>query len=278
VITVTQVLAEARSALAAHSESAALDAELLLAHLLGRSRTRLRLTLDATLDRQQLEGYRALLQRRIEGESVAYLVGHRGFWSLDLTVSAAVLVPRPETELLVELALEALRGRVAPRVLDLGTGSGAVALALAHERPDAQIDAVDLSPEALAVARQNAERLGLGQVRWLEGSWWAPVAGQRYAVIVANPPYLGADDPHLPALRHEPRLALVSGPTGLEALETLALEAAAYLDPNGQLLVEHGHTQGAAVRALFARGGLTEVATARDLAGLERTTHGRATG
>lgn len=276
--TVDAALRRARLMLASSSESASLDAELLLAHVLGTPRAQLQIHPERPLAAAQTAEFAALLQRRAAGEPVAYLLGSSGFWTLDLQVTPAVLVPRPATELLVDLALRALRDRESPRLLDLGTGSGAIAIALATERRDARIDAVDSSAAALAVASDNAARLAVTNVHWRQGSWWIPVAGQRYALIVANPPYLSAADPHLAALRHEPREALVAGPTGLEDLETIIAGAMAHLDPGGTLLVEHGYEQGPAVRRLFDQAGFQEVATARDLAGHERTTGGRATG
>lgn len=272
--TVADALAAARRRLGRTSDTAALDAELLLAQVLGRTRAGLLADDRRPLDAEACARFDALVARRAAGEPVAYLTGRRDFWTLALAITPAVLVPRPETERLVELALERLPAGPC-RVLDLGTGSGAVALALAAERPDAAIDAIEASPAAAAVARDNARRLGLGNVEVLGGDWFGPVAGRRYAVIVGNPPYLAADDPHLPALAHEPRAALVAGPTGLEALAAIAAAAPAYLDPGGWLLLEHGADQGAAVRGLLRAAGLGAVASCRDLAGLERVSLGR---
>lgn len=274
--TVYETLAAARRRLTG-SDSAVLDAELLLTEVLGLPRARL-----LTEDRRELTAdeaarFEALLARRAAGEPVAYLVGRRGFWTLEVEVTPDVLVPRPETELLVELALARLPAGPCS-VLDLGTGSGALALAIAAERPDAAVDAVDESAAAVAVARGNAVLAGLGNVRVEVGHWFAPVAGRRYDVIVANPPYLAADDPHLPALAFEPREALVAGPTGLEAIAEIVAAAPAHLVPGGWLLVEHGAAQGAAVRRLVAGAGLAGIATFRDLAGLERAAAGRAPG
>lgn len=274
--TVAQALASARHRLVA-SDSAELDAELLLGFVLGLPRTRLIADDRRALDPGELERFDALVARRAAGEPVAYLTGRRGFWTLELEVTPDVLVPRPETELLVELALV----RLPPgpcRVLDLGTGSGALALAIASERADATVDAVDESAAATAVARRNAETAGLGNLRFGVGHWFEPVGGRHYHAIVANPPYLAADDPHLPALVHEPRGALVAGLTGLEALAEIAAGAGAHLLPGGWLLAEHGEAQGEAVRRLWTEAGLVEVATCRDLAGLERATIGRLPG
>ncbi len=274
--TVARALAGARHRLVA-SDSAGLDAELLLGCVLGLTRARLVADDRRALDPGELERFDALVTRRAAGEPVAYLTGRRGFWTLELEVTPAVLVPRPETELLVELALERLpRGPC--RALDLGTGSGALALAIASERRDATVDAVDESAAATAVARRNAERAGLGNLRFGVGHWFEPVGGRHYHLIVANPPYLAANDPHLPALAHEPRGALVAGLTGIEALAEIAAGAPAHLLPGGWLIAEHGEAQGEAVRRLWRDAGLVDVATSRDLAGLERATIGRLPG
>jgi release factor glutamine methyltransferase len=262
--------------LAPGSSSPRLDAEILLADLLGIPRAHLLARDDEALAPDVAEAFEARVTRRAAGEPVAYLLGQRDFWTLTLEVTPAVLVPRPETELLVEFALEVLAGRPAARVLDLGTGSGAIGLAVASARPDAHVDLVDASRDALAVAEGNRRRLGLGNARTLAGDWYAPVAGTRYDLILSNPPYLAADDAHLegPDLAHEPRGALVSGPTGLEALAHIAAGAVQHLLPGGSLALEHGATQGAAARGLLETHGLARIRTRRDLAGLERATQG----
>jgi release factor glutamine methyltransferase len=269
-------LARAAVRLAGVSTTPRLDAELLLAHLLETDRARLIVLAGEPLAPAIGTAFEALVARREEGEPVAYLLGRRDFWSLTLEVGPAVLVPRPDTELLVEIALESAAGRTAPRLLDLGTGSGAIGLALATERPDASVDLVDASATALAVAESNRSRLGLHNARTLLGDWFGPVAGMRYDVIASNPPYLAADDPHLatPELGHEPPGALVSGPTGLEALELIAAAAPGHLLADGVLVLEHGASQGEAVRALLLGAGFRSVRTRRDLAGLERATQG----
>lgn len=251
------------------------DGEVLLGYCLGRSRSWLFTWPEAEVPAASAARYRDLLARRRAGEPVAYLVGERDFWSLSLRVTAATLVPRPDTETLVSWAL----GLSLPddaRVLDAGTGSGAIALALASERPGWRVTAVDRDPAALAVAADNAERLGLGPVRFLESDWFAALGGERFDLVVANPPYLAADDPHLagPALAHEPQQALVAGPTGLEDLAALVAAAPGCLAPGGWLLLEHGCDQGAAVRGMLADAGFEAVATHRDLAGLERASGG----
>ena len=273
---ISRALQRATALLQASSTSARLDAELLLAHILGLDRGQLRARGERPLDSAESDAYTALLERRARGEPLAYLLGHREFWSLELEVNESVLVPRPETELLVEIALECLAGWPGARVLDLGTGSGAIGLAVAHERADARVDLVDSSEAALATAEVNRRRLGLDNVRVRAGSWYRAVGADRYALILANPPYLGEADPHLAAaeLRHEPRAALVAGPDGLEALRAIAAGAPEHLEPQGTLVMEHGAEQGAATRALLAAAGLEAVLTRRDLAGRERATLG----
>jgi release factor glutamine methyltransferase len=270
-----EALAALARRLAPVSTTPALDAELLLAHALGAGRTALAAHPERALAPSESAALETLAGRRLRGEPVADLTGHRDFWSLDLAVTPAVLVPRPETELVVEMALEAIAGATRPAVLDLGTGSGAIALAIAHERPDASVTAVDASEQALAVAAGNAARLGLANVRFLRGDWFGPVAGSRYDLVASNPPYLAGDEPALAALAREPRAALVAGPTGLEALARICGGAPAVLCPGGALVVEHGAAQGAGVRARMARAGFTQLATRRDLAGCERATRGR---
>jgi len=252
------------------------DAELLLAHALGRSRSWLYAHRDDPVDPADAERFRALVARRAAGEPVAYLTGRRGFWSFDLRVTPDTLIPRPETELLVELALARIPPEAqAPRLADLGTGSGAIALALAHERPRARVVAVDLRPGALEVARANAAELGLPNVEFRQGHWLAPLAGERFDLIASNPPYIAEGDPHLDDLRHEPAPALSSGHDGLDAIRTIAREAPAHLVTGGWLLLEHGWDQGDAVRGILVAAGFTEVMTDRDLEDRDRVTCGR---
>ncbi|MHA7817819.1 MAG: peptide chain release factor N(5)-glutamine methyltransferase [Pseudohaliea sp.] len=279
--TVQALLAEAaaggsRDAYSGDHDEARRDAEVLLGHCLGRPRSWLFTWPEAEVPAEPAARYRKLLARRRAGQPVAYLVGERDFWTLTLRVTGATLVPRPDTETLVSWALELPLPDDA-RVLDAGTGSGAIALALATERPRWRVTAVDRDPAALAVAAGNADRLGLGRVRFFESDWFAALAGERFDLVVANPPYLAADDPHLagPALAHEPVQALVAGPTGLEDLAALVAAAPGQLVPGGWLLLEHGCDQGAAVRGLLAGAGFDAVATRRDLAGLERASGGR---
>jgi release factor glutamine methyltransferase len=280
---VAQALAAAR-----HRGVSRLDAQLLLGHVLGQSRTWL-LTHDETpLTPGQWETFQAACARRLDEVPLAYLTGQREFHGLSLAVGPGVLVPRPETEHLVDWALECLQGRTDWHVADLGTGSGAIALALAQAAGLAsgppglqrastaagQITAVDRSAVALAQARANGLRLGLA-VDWRLGPWWEPLTGQRFDIVASNPPYIAQADPHLAALRHEPGEALVAGVDGLDDIRTIVQGAADHLIPGGWLLLEHGYDQGPAVRALMQAAGLSAVSTRQDLAGLDRCTGGR---
>jgi release factor glutamine methyltransferase len=252
------------------------DAELLMAHALARPRAWLYAHGDDALEPEAAARFEALLQARRRGEPVAYLVGTREFWSMQLEVGPAVLVPRPETELLVELALERLPAAVDARVLDLGTGSGAIALALARERPRARVTAVDASASVLALAQRNAARLGVSNLHLLRSDWYSALGGERFDLIVSNPPYLADDDPHLLEgdLRFEPAMALSSGPRGDEALQAIVLGARAHLAAGAWLLFEHGLEQGGAARAMLAQAGLAEVGSWRDLEARERVSGG----
>lgn len=271
---VGELLRAGRSAL--DTDDARIDSELLLAHVLQRPRSYLFAHPEAAVAPLQCGIYRALVARRRAGEPLAYLVGRQEFWSLELALDGSTLVPRPETELLVELALQCL-GAAPARVLDLGTGSGAIALALAHERPRWRVLGIDRDPRALAVAAANAARLGLANARFAPGDWFAGLAGERFDLVVSNPPYIRDADPCLQdaGLRHEPRHALASGADGLDALRRIAAAAPAHLAGGAWLICEHGAQQGEAVRALLRAAGLDEVATHRDLAGRERATLGR---
>jgi release factor glutamine methyltransferase len=269
-----QVLHRAAKELAAVSESARLDAELLLAHTLGCTRSALTLHGDVLLSPAQAAGFAALVAQRLERVPVAYLLGEKEFWSLSLQVTPAVLVPRPETEVLVELALQFLPAGSASRVLDLGTGSGAIALALATERPQAQVTGSDVSEAALAIAAANGARLGLRQIRWRAGSWFDAVPGERFDLIVSNPPYVAADDPHLQALTAEPRGALSSGPTGLEAYERLIPAARDHLTATGWIVLEHGASQAPQIQNLLEVNGFYNVRSHPDYSGALRVTLG----
>ncbi|MGG6461155.1 peptide chain release factor N(5)-glutamine methyltransferase [Solilutibacter silvestris] len=251
------------------------DAEWLLLHVIDRSPTWLFTNRDAVLGHEQARNFELLVQRREQGEPVAYLTGRRGFWSLDLEVTPATLIPRPETELLVELALEKLVADGA--VADLGTGSGAIALAIAHERKQSRVIATDASSDALEVAQRNARRLAIANVEFRHGEWFAPLQGERFDLIASNPPYVAVGDPHLGEgdLRFEPASALSSGSDGLDDIRIIVANAPAHLRDDGWLMLEHGYDQGDAVRALLEAAGFAEVATRRDLEGRDRVTLGR---
>ena len=256
------------------------EASMLLAHVLGRTPAWLYAHGGDAIPGADVRRFHELVERRSAGEPVAYLTGRRGFWTLDLAVTPDTLIPRPETELLVELALERVADGLPVRTLDMGTGSGAIALALARERPGAEVTATDRSAAALEVARRNAHDHDIGNVRFALGDWYQPVRGMRFGLIASNPPYIADGDGHLERgdLRFEPAGALASGGDGLDALRVIAAGAREHLQPGGWLLVEHGLEQGPAVRALFAEAGLEAVETARDLEDRERVTLGRLPG
>jgi release factor glutamine methyltransferase len=254
-----------------------LDAQLLLTHLLGQPRSWLLAHDDHVLDAQHQAWLQESLRRRAAGVPLAYLTGEREFCGLRLQVTPDVLVPRPETEGLVEWAQACLATAPSHDVIDLGTGSGAVALALKHRHPAAQLTASDASAAALGVARNNGAGLGL-DVTWVQGDWWAPVAGRRFGLAVSNPPYIAGDDAHLAALSHEPRVALTPEGDGLQALRRIVSRAPQHLLPGAWLLLEHGHDQGQAVSELLHHAGFESVQTRRDLAGLDRCTGGRCRG
>jgi release factor glutamine methyltransferase len=268
-LTAGALLAQATQRLA----GAALDAQLLLAHALGVTRTRAMTHLERVPDATDAHRYAGLIERRAGGEPLAYLLGIKEFWSLPLKVGPQVLVPRPETELLVERAL-ALRTEAAGRVADLGTGSGAVALALALERPHWQVIATDVSADALALAQANAVALNLGRIEYLQGHWFAPLRGRSFNLIVSNPPYVAETDPAMqdPALRHEPRIALTPGRDAYSCLREIIQGAPEHLERDGWLLLEHGADQASEVARELVGRGFRSVRSHRDLAGHERVT------
>jgi release factor glutamine methyltransferase len=267
----------ARASARIGGDAARLEAELLLAHMLGVSRAKLYAWPELVPDADSRARFERAIEARAAGEPVAYLLGHREFWKLDLSVSPAVLIPRPETERLVELALERIAPDRAVRIADLGTGSGAIALAIASERPRARVLATDASADALVVARANAERLAVRNVTFAQGDWCDALGALRFDVIVSNPPYIAEGDPHLDAgdLPREPRSALASGVDGLDAIRRIVACAPAQLDPGGWLLLEHGWEQASHVRALLVGAGFVAVESARDDAGHERVSLGR---
>ena len=276
-VSIATLLHMAGTRLAKTSATPRLDAEILLAHVLQAPRSQLYAHPETRVDSEQVQRFALLVMARHKGQPVAYLTGRREFWSLTIKVNANTLIPRPETELLIEQSLRYVPAGARWYLLDLGTGSGAIALALASERPHCRITATDLSESALAVARDNARDLGLNNLEFLQGDWFGPIPGRRYSLIVANPPYVANDDPHLNAgdLRYEPRGALTGGPDGLAAIRKIALRAPAHLDPGGVLLLEHGADQAARVRLLLAAAGFSGIETLRDLAGHERVSLGR---
>ncbi|WP_374264121.1 peptide chain release factor N(5)-glutamine methyltransferase [Zoogloea sp.] len=262
---------------AARGRIPASEARLFLREVSGASAAQIAAWPERTLSAEQAARFADLLARRVAGEPVAYLLGVREFYGRDFQVGPAVLIPRPETELIVDLVLARVVPGAAPAILDLGTGSGALAVTLALERPAATVTAVDFSPAALAIARANAAALG-ASVRCVESDWFAALdAGERFDFIVSNPPYIVDGDPHLSQgdVRFEPASALASGPAGLDDIRRIVAAAAAFLLPGGWLMLEHGYDQAEAVRGLLRGAGFGEVASERDLAGIERVTCGR---
>jgi release factor glutamine methyltransferase len=270
--TVAHTLRLAARTLTASSESPELDAEVLLSTVMGVARSALIVRAEEPVGVELLRAYRGLIDRRMSGVPVAYLTGRREFWSLPLKVTPAVLVPRHETELLVEMSLRVIPKAEVRSVLDLGTGSGAVALAIASERPLARVTGADISPAALGVARDNARSLALPKLAWRLGSWFDAVPGERFDAIVANPPYVAAGDPALAALQAEPEIALVSGPAGLDALRAIIEGAAPHLESGGWLVLEHGSTQHGEVASMLERSGFGAVETHEDFSGRPRVT------
>lgn len=278
IVTLTQVLQDASVKLSAISDTPLLDAEVLLAHVLVQQRSYLRAWPDAVLTEAQLKQFHALLSRRMNAEPIAYLIGHKEFWSLDLEVNASTLVPRPETELLIETALQLFpdpQQRI--KMTDLGTGSGAIALALASERPLWDIQAVDISESALTTARNNAQRLGLARVSFYLSNWFTALPAGEFDLVISNPPYISEEEwPTYEAnLAGEPRSALVSGKDGLDAIRAIVSDAPHRIRSGGYILIEHGLAQGPAVCALLMMAGAHDVKTLFDLAGLERVTLGQ---
>lgn len=265
------------SALTLDSSTARIEVQCLLQHVLKVPRAYLLAHPEYSLNTEEFNRYHDLLQRRLGGEPVAYILGEREFFGLNLKVNGATLIPRPDTELLVELALQRIPVSGAARVLDMGTGSGAIALAIAHERPQAHVLASDASPGALAVAQENARQLRLANVSFVQSNWFAQIAEQRFDLIVSNPPYIASADPHLSRgdVRFEPVSALASGPDGLDDIRHIVSHAQAYLQPGCWLLLEHGYDQAVQARTLMQQSGYREVFSACDLSGIERVSGGR---
>jgi release factor glutamine methyltransferase len=269
---VSAILARATAKLSDVSVTARLDAEVLLAHVTCTTRAEIYARTDRALKKAEEQALDALIARRALGEPVAYLTGRREFWSLDLDVSRATLIPRPETELLVERALARIPKDAAASVVDLGTGCGAIALAIARERRGLRMTATDCSEAALIVARANARRLGVGHIEFLSGDWFVPLGERRFEIIVSNPPYVRIDDPHLQEgdVRFEPRDALLAGTDGLDAIRRIIADARSRLTRGGWLLLEHGFDQAGAVRTLLDAHDYREVHSYRDFNGHER--------
>ncbi len=277
-MTIQQALATAVAQLTDQPELARLDAELLLAHVLHKSRTWLHTWPESELSAEQMQQYRQLIARRARGEPIAHLLGRQDFWSLSLQVTPDTLIPRPETERLVELALERIPAEATWQIADLGTGTGAIALALARERPHCRILATDRTAATLAVARNNADRHGLSNVAFCQGHWFEALpADTAFDMIVSNPPYIKETDPHLQQgdVRFEPPTALQAGQSGLDDLQHLIREALPHLKPGGWLLLEHGYDQAHAVIQLLQQAGYHQVNDYPDLAGQPRVAAGR---
>jgi len=272
---ISAILDDATERLTAVSDSARLDAELLLARAIDMPRSYLFAHPEEVLDELAVARFEAAIERRLAGEPMAYITGVREFWSLQLMVTPATLVPRPETELLVDLALREIPRRAEWDILDLGTGSGAIAIAIAKERPLSRITATDISTEALDVARQNARHLEVPNIEFLAGDWVGPVRGRRFNVIVSNPPYVRSNDAALDALHCEPRGALSAGEDGLDAIRVLARDCVALLEPGGVLLIEHGAEQRDSVAAVLREHGWADTACHTDYAGLPRVSVAR---
>lgn len=277
-ITIEQLLIDAQQQLVSSSDSPKVDAQYLLAHVLQKPRSYLRTFSDQVLSIIEQRQFAELLARRLLGEPIAYVIGQQGFWNLLLSTNNATLIPRPETEVLVEAVLQ-LDDQRPKKIVDLGVGSGAIVLALAQEKSHWQLYGSDISADALIVAKQNCEALGLQNIEFRQGSWCEPWQSKTdfFDVVVSNPPYIREDDPHLMQgdVRFEPRLALVSGADGLDAIRVIVKEARSLLKKNGWLLIEHGFDQGQMVQDIFAQNGFTNIETLKDLNGHDRVCQGQ---
>jgi len=275
-MTIAELLKQSRTQLDARSDSPQLDAEVLLCHVLQKARSHLHAWPEKTLEAAQLNTFKQLLQQRIAGQPMAYLTGHREFWSLDLKVNEHTLIPRPETELLIETLLERYPAESNIRLADLGTGSGAIALAIASERPQWQIIATDIDQHSLALAKYNAQQHQLNHIDFLQGRWFEPLKTKQFDIIVSNPPYIPEHDPHLEQgdVRFEPRRALSSGHDGLDDIRLLAAQAQQYLSAGGLLLVEHGYDQQPQLLDIFTKNHYKNIQQAQDMLNQPRLTLG----
>lgn len=269
---IKHILKQATQQIIKISETPHREAEILLAHALEKPRTYLHTYPEHEINQTDLDTFQQSLHRRLQGEPIAYILGHTAFWDFELKVTHDTLIPRPETELIVELILEKLTEQEKIYIADLGTGSGAIALALAKERPHWELHATDQSHAALIIAQQNAQQLGVNNIKFFQGEWCMALPSQKYQAIVSNPPYIAENDPHLkqPGMAFEPQTALVSGNDGLDALRQIISQSSNYLMPNGLLILEHGFDQAPAVRALMQQSGYQQITSYRDLAGHER--------
>ena len=274
-VTVRDLLQQGRKQLA-HIDTAQIDCEVLVCTVLNQQRHYLFAHADAVVTASELADFNSLIAKRASGFPVAYLTGNREFWSLLLEVNQHTLIPRPETELLVELVLEAIPTDTSANVLDLGTGSGAIAIAIARERPACVVTAIDISQPALAMAQLNAVRLGVDNIQFVHSDWFSATAAQPFDLIVSNPPYVESNDRGFISgeIRHEPRIALDGGSYGLDAYRRIIPAAVGFLASGGRLLFEHGHTQGEPIRQLFHYNRYRDVETRQDYAGLDRVTLG----
>jgi release factor glutamine methyltransferase len=275
--TIKTLLAHAANSLTSHSDSPLLDAEVLLGFVLNKPRTYLRAWCDNTLTDQQISAFKALIKQRLQGIPIAYLTGTREFWSRDFTVTPDVLIPRPDTELLIELSLELIPKNQAVNLIDLGTGSGIIAVILAAERPDAHVTAVDASLAAVAVAMHNARQHQLTNIEFYQSDWFNNIPKSLFDLVISNPPYIDSDDEHLQQgdVRFEPKTALIAEDQGLSDIQIIADKARGYLKPVGHLLIEHGYNQAPQVQAIFNALAYDKVQSYLDLSGQPRVTYGR---
>jgi release factor glutamine methyltransferase len=274
---IKNLLTDAAQTLSNNSDSPLLDAEVLLGFVLAKPRTYLRAWCDNTLTEQQVAAFTTLLKQRQQGTPIAYLTGTREFWSRDFIVSPDVLIPRPDTELLIELSLALIPKNGAVRLIDLGTGSGIIAVTLAAECPNAQVIAVDASLAALNIARQNATHHQLGNIEFYQSDWFTAVPQSQFDLVISNPPYIAADDEHLQQgdVRFEPKTALIADQQGLSDIQLIADKARCYLKAQGHLLIEHGYNQAAQVQGIFNALAYEDVQSYQDLSGQFRVTYGR---